>query len=365
MGEGWGEGLDINLKLKYMKTTKKAILTLLLISSTMSFAKAGNESRAGQAGAMELLINPWARSSGWGSANSSAVHGLESVNLNVAGISFTPKTEILFSHTNWLQGSGVDINAFGFSQKLGEANTIALSVTAVSFGEIDITTVESPEGGIGTYSPVLANVAVSYAHMFSNSIYAGVTVRTISESMANLTASGVSFDAGIQYVAGEMEQIKFGISLMNVGPQMSFKGDGLSFKADVLSSGVSLTAQQRSQTYELPSCIKIGGSYDFHISELHRLTVAGTFTSNSFTKDQYHLGLEYGLKEMFMIRAGYVYENGMLDITTRTTVYTGPTAGVSFDVPYNKKTGKFTVDYSYRLSDPFAGTHSIGARINL
>lgn len=348
-----------------MKVIKKAILTLLLISGTMSFVMAGNENRAGQAGAMELLINPWARSSGWGGANSGAVHGLEAANLNVAGIAFVPKTEILFSHTNWLQGSGVDVNAFGFTQKIGESNAIAMSVTAVSFGQIEITTVESPEGGVGTYAPVLANIALSYAHMFSNSIYGGITVRAISESMANLNASGIAFDAGIQYVAGEQDQIKFGISLNNVGPTMSFEGDGLSFKADVLSSGVSLTAEQRSQTFELPSCVRIGGAYDFHLSELHRITLAGTFTSNSFTKDQYQVGLEYGLKELFLIRAGYVYEKGLLDAAIRTTAHTGPTAGISFDVPYNKKSGKFTIDYSFRLSSPYAGTHAFGAKFNL
>ncbi len=347
-----------------MKSVKSGIIFLLLIMS-INVLMAGNENRAGQAGAMELLVNPWARSSGWGGANSGCIRGLEATNSNVAGIAFVPKTEISFAHTNWLQGSGVDVNAFGFVQKLGESNAIAMSVTAMSFGQIEITTVDMPDGGIGTYSPVLANIGISYSHMFSNSIYGGVTVRAISESMANLSAAGVAFDAGIQYVTGEKEQIKFGISLNNVGPTMSFKGDGLSFKADVLSSGVSLTAEQRSQTFELPSCVRIGGSYDFHISELHRLTLAATFTSNSFTKDQYQAGLEYSLKEIFMIRGGYVFEKGMYDITTRTTVYTGPTAGFSFDVPYNKKGGKVTIDYSYRLSDPFAGTHAIGAKINL
>ena len=49
-------------------------------------AKAGNEDRAGSAGATELLINPWARSSGWGSAGVSSVKGLEATFLNVAGL---------------------------------------------------------------------------------------------------------------------------------------------------------------------------------------------------------------------------------------------------------------------------------------
>ena len=63
---------------------------------------AGNEQRAGQAGASELLINPWARSSGWAAANVACVRGLEGMFNNVAGLAFTPKTELIFSRTNWL-----------------------------------------------------------------------------------------------------------------------------------------------------------------------------------------------------------------------------------------------------------------------
>lgn len=92
------------------------LLTILL----PLISNAGNPDRAGQAGASELLINPWARSSGWGGANSGSVHGLEASFLNVAGIAFTKKTEVIFSHTNFLKGSGININAFGISQKLAK-----------------------------------------------------------------------------------------------------------------------------------------------------------------------------------------------------------------------------------------------------
>ena len=42
--------------------------------------------RAGSAGASELLINPFGRSSGWGSANIAGVTGLESQYSNIAGL---------------------------------------------------------------------------------------------------------------------------------------------------------------------------------------------------------------------------------------------------------------------------------------
>ncbi len=54
--------------------------------------QAGNPDRAGSAGAAQLLINPWARSAGWGLANSAALRGVESMFGNVAGLAHNRKT---------------------------------------------------------------------------------------------------------------------------------------------------------------------------------------------------------------------------------------------------------------------------------
>ena len=154
-------------------------------------------------------------------------------------------------------------------------------------------------------------MALSYAKIFSNSIYGGVTVKVISEQISNVSASGFAVDAGIQYVTGEKDNLKFGISLKNVGPRMSFAGDGLSFR-NYLNPDYEMTAEQRSSEFELPALLNIGLSYDI-IVEDHRLTGAGAFTSNSFQKDQYRLGGEYSYKDYLMIRAGYTYEEGITD----------------------------------------------------
>ena len=63
---------------------------------------AGNPDRIGQAGAPELKINRWARSSGWAGANTASVQGLEATSLNVSGLAFTRKTEVMFVNTQWL-----------------------------------------------------------------------------------------------------------------------------------------------------------------------------------------------------------------------------------------------------------------------
>lgn len=353
------------IRLSSLQISSFLISMLLLIPVYCLIA--GNQDRAGQAGASELLINPWARSSGWGGANSATVRGLESIYLNVAGTAFTKKTELIFAHSSWLKGSGVNINNFGFSQKVGATSVLSLSVMSMTFGDIEKTTVDLPEGGSGTFSPNLMNIGIGYAKAFSNSIYGGITFKIISESISDASAQGLAIDAGIQYVTGEQDNIKFGISLKNVGPRIKFKGDGLSFRGIIPSNPSNqYTVEQRSAEYELPSLINIGAAYDFILNKNNRLTAAGNFTSNSFIKDQFILGLEYGFRKVLMIRAGYAYEKGITDIAQRSSALTGPCAGFTIEIPLNKEKGSsFGLDYSYRASNPFMGTHTIGARINL
>lgn len=354
---------------KMQKYFVLALMTGLVLFFATTTSYAGNEDRTGQAGASELLINPWARSSGWGSANSASIRGLESQFLNVAGIAFTTKTEIIFSRTNWLQGSGININAFGFTQKLGEnGGVLGFGIMSMNFGEIDITTVNQPDGGIGTFNPSYMNINISYAKAFSNSIFGGINFKIIDERIPNASASGLAIDAGIQYVTGELENIKFGISMKNVGPTMKFSGDGFSFKGIIPGQDNSFTIEQRSADFELPSLIMIGGAYDFYLAEDHMLTVAGNFISNAFTKDNYILGMEYNWRKILMVRGGYNYEKDILSDydAGRTNAHTGPHAGLTIQAPMNKEKGStFALDYAYRFSNPFSGTHSIGVRINL
>ena len=345
------------------------LISVICLALSINTGIAGNPDRSGQAGASELLINPFARSSGWGGANIGSSRGLESQYLNIAGLAFTKKTEIGLTRTNWLQGSGVFINSFGIAQRISETSVFGIGVMSMSFGDIPITTVEQPDatGEIGRFSPSYMNMSFSYAKAFSNAIYGGINFKIITESIPDAAAQGLAIDAGIQYVTGAQEQIKFGISLKNIGSTMKFSGDGLSFRGFVPGAPDQMTVQQRSEQFELPSLLNIGGSYDFNlVPEVHRLTVAGTFTSNSFTKDQFILGAEYGLKNYLMLRAGYTYENGINKVAERTTALTGPCAGFSIQIPLKKEsTSVFAIDYSYRVSNPFSGSHSIGLRIDL
>jgi hypothetical protein len=348
-----------------------ALFFLGLVILPAERVTAGNKDRSGQAGASELLIDPWARSTGWGSVSTANSYGLEAMYTNIAGTAHTTGTEIIFAYTNWLSGSGVNIMTFGFSQRLGKnKGVLSGSVMSMNFGEIDITTTNAPEGTQGQFKPNYLNINLSYAKAFSNSIYGGLNIKLISESISDASAQGIALDAGIQYITGKKDQIKFGVALKNVGAPMRFNGDGLSFRGIIPGHGNDddlFTVSQRSEKYEMPATLRIGASYDFLIGEMNRITLAANFTSNSFIKDQFTLGLEYALKYYFSIRAGYTYQDGIFQtsIPDRGTVFTGLSAGFSVSVPFNKeKETGIAIDYSYRSTNPYSGTHSIGLKLN-
>ncbi|MEM7163681.1 MAG: PorV/PorQ family protein [Bacteroidota bacterium] len=339
-----------------------SILLFAIAFTLLHDVKAGNEDRIGSAGGTQLLINPWAQSTGLAGSNIATARGIQGYFVNPAGIVFTRKTEVMFTNTNWLSGADVSINAFGLSQKLGESSAIGISVVSIDWGDLMRSTTALPEGDGTTFSPSFSNIGLSFSKEFSNSIYGGVTVKIISEAIADINASGIALDAGINYVSGERDQIKFGISLKNVGPGMTYDGSGLSTSE---LSGGELNLDQRSATFELPSLVNIGVGYDFVLAENHDLTGLLSFTSNSFSRDQYKVGLEYKFKDYFALRGGYSLEPQSESLDINTNALDGPAFGASLGAPIGENGGSLSFDYSYQVTNPFDGVHSIGVRVAL
>ena len=345
-----------------------AVVVILTALSAPS-AQAGNDERRGTAGASELLVNPWTRSTGWGGVNIANVRGLEAMFNNVAGLAFVGNVEVAYANTMLYGGrsgltSGATINTFGIGIRVFDAGVLGAYVMSMGFGDIDVTKYENPEITNGTFSPSYMNINVAYAHSFTRSIHGGAVIKLVTESTDNVSASGFAIDAGIQYVTGEFDQLKFGISLKNWGPSMSYGGTGLSLQM-INTAGNNFTVETRSAEMELPTCLNIGLSYDFLFDKWdQKLTVAGSFTSNAFLRDNFALGLEYSLLKKFQLRAGYIFQPGMFSDSDRATAVNGICAGASVDIPLSKKEGNntgITVNYSYQSATPLKGTHSIGA----
>jgi hypothetical protein len=349
-----------------MNKSLVGLLTASVVLSSSLFA--GNEDRIGSAGASHLLINPWARGSAIGDAGVANMNGIEATFTNVAGLAFTDKTQIKFNYSNWMGNAGISLNSAGFAQRINESSVFSVSVQSLNYGDIPITTVANPEGNIGFFSPRANIFNVAYAKEFSSSISGGINFKVISENISNMKATGVAIDAGIRYVTGEQDHIKFGIALKNVGPVMKYKGDGLAQQVSYVSTGFIGSLENRSATYEMPSLLSIAGSYDFIFNEKSKLNLAVAFTANSFSKDQYRLGLDYGMtseKMAFNLRGGMVYENGAFTSENRSNALIGPTAGFSIDALVGKSKSALGLEYCARFAGVFGIIHTIGATISL
>lgn len=355
---------------------------VMLVLSSLGIVKpafAGNPERQGQAGAAQLTINPFARSSGMGMSNGGSISGVEAMFMNVAGLDrMVSNTELMFNRTEWLMGSGIGINNIAFAQKMGEDNdkgTLGLQVMQFGVDPINITTVENPDGGIGTYRVSMTNIGLSYSKSFSRNISAGITGRMVSEGIPDATASGFTVDAGVQYhtklvPTSKDNDFKFGISVKNIGPDMSFTGDGLSYKAILDNGTFSKTVQVKVDKIKMPAMLNIAASYEFYLDKSksgvsdNKMVLGFAFTNNAYSANQTTLSVEYSYKNMLSLRAGYAYQEGILSEATRTSAFTGPFGGLSYDWQINDK-NVVSLDYSYRATNPFNGSHCFGIRIGL
>ena len=392
------------------KTHKTLLICIMLGFFAISFtAIAGNRDRSGQAGAQHLLVDPWARSSGWNSCGVAETRGVESVFSNIAGVAFTKRTEISFTRTQYFTGSngGININAVGIAQGLSTRNketgrridlgTLAVSVFAMGFGDVGTTTVAQPNGDGSIFSPKLNYIGVHYAKSFNRYIHGGISVKLVNESISALGANGAAIDIGVQYLSGPYENFKIGVALRNFGLPMQYKGDGIAKK--VISSGTNFTAtaQERVANYELPTLLTIGLSYDilFFSNEyqlmskqdrkeegltrtdaIHRITLAGAFIANAYSRDNFALGVEYGFMQFLQIRAGYLIESFAkreidgkeMVFVNHENIYLGPSAGITVGLPLAKK-GKgnqiLQFDYAYRFTNLWKGNHYIGVKLCL
>lgn len=356
-------------KIHSMKSLYKITIAVILITFIIlpyQDLLAGNKDRSGQAGATELLINPWAKTTGWGSAGSATVTGLEAIYGNVGGLALTKGFDVGLSYSKYLSMADIDIYSFGFATQVGESGAMGLSIMNMNFGTIDRTTTALPDEGAGTFKPSMININLAYSRSFSNSIHGGFVLKILSESMSDVSAQGIAIDAGIQYITGTNENIKFGVALKNIGTPMRYSGDGLSVKSFLPGQANAFTTEWRSEKFELPAQLNIGLAYDWLLGEMSSLTLAGTFVSNSFTRDQYVGGLEFNLRDILLIRGGYTYEDKLHDEDQNLTLHKGFSGGFSVQLPLNREEDtKIGIDYSFQATRAFDGIHRLGIRLDL
>ena len=355
------------------RISNKALITALALGISFS-AFAGNKDRVGQSGAPELLMNPWARSTGVFGMNVSYVGGIEAMKCNIAGLAQDSTLEVGLSHGAYLSGAGIDINNLAVGVPIGSVGVLGINIMSIGFGDITATDYYNPEG-YGTFRPQFLNVELGYARQFTTHINGGFSMTYVSEQMNNISALGLSFNGGVQYVTGKRDNFHLGMTLCNLGTNMRFNGPGFAVNTDQQQATPTyvITGRVPSDKFELPTYLGMGMSYDFYLDEhhlkakdsmpMHKLTILGNFTSNSFINDYLGVGAEYSYRNMFQVRAAYRYEKGITDAATSLTMFVGLSAGATVQTQIGANGPHLAIDYSYRPTQrPANGVHMFSLR---
>lgn len=349
-----------------MKKSLRIFTVVLLLPVVISsLVWAGNDSKRGTAGGLEVLLPVGARGQSMGGANLATTTGIEAIHWNPAGVGkMSSSGEAIFSHMNYIADVGVNYGAIAVNSE--GFGAIALSIKSIDFGKIDETTEDFPEGTGATFSPVFSVVGLTYSRMLTDRISVGATVKVISESIVRTSATGFGFDAGVQYsFAGDspLSGIKFAVALKNLGPTMQFEGADLERTVDVPNSAPN--APQRplrfnSQAFELPATLDLGISYDYSLSEANRFSVNTIFQNSNFGSDEFRAGVEYAFSEQIFLRGGYTY------IQSPNTSVTTSIFGLSGGAGLNLDLGGMVVrvDYAYRETEFFTGTNTFAVQLN-
>lgn len=243
-----------------------------------------------------------------GGADVALVSGLEAIYWNPAGVSVGGNdANAMFSYRQYIADMSMSFAAV--SGNFGEFGTIGVSFRDLSIGDINVTTLDAPDGTGEVISPTFFVIGLTYSKMLSDRISIGANVNVISESWTGVSATGLSLDFGVQYRnLFELPGLSVGVTVKNLGTPMEYDGTALWVQGSALQENRDVTFYQiGAQSAELPSEIALGVSYIRNIDEENKLTIAGSFVNNNYTFDNYKAGLEYSYKDIFFVRGGYLF----------------------------------------------------------
>jgi opacity protein-like surface antigen len=330
---------------------KKLILFLLLALVNISLF-AGDTSRKGTSGADQLLIPVGAKSIALGGAFLANVTGLEALYYNPAGLDVIPSSEAMFSHMSYLADMGVSYFAAGTT--LGSLGSVALSLKTLDFGDIPVTTFDSPDGTGATYSPTYITAGLTYSKTITDRISVGVTAKIISETIMNANALGFAMDFGVQYRLNQ--NISLGACVKNIGTNMQYSGTDLQVSTSIPESqpgSPNGTYEAVSESFQIPSYFELSAVYDYPLDEQNDVQIGATFVNNNTFEDQMKFGFEYGFMKNFFVRAGYD-----LQLQDQDESIYGLTLGAGVDYNFSDNI-EIIFDYAYQQVKEFPDPNQV------
>ncbi len=287
------------------------ILSVLIVS--ISLAQIGSSlTKTGTTSAQFLKIGIGARAIGMGGAFGSVADDISSIYWNPAGLSrISGRGEAVFNYVDWLMDIKYSFAAFALN--LGNLGTIGMQISSLTMGDMEVRTVEMPDGTGERFKAGGLMMGISYARQLTDRFSIGFNAKYVREYIWHETAQGFALDFGTLYITPFLNGMRIGASMSNYGTKMQLTGRDLIIIYTVGGgTGNNINAFIQTDKFEMPLIFRVGLSNDFIKTESQRLTTAVDAVHPNDNTEYLNLGLEYSFKEIFFLRGGYksLFEKG-------------------------------------------------------
>ncbi len=278
---------------------------LSLLGLALLAVSASAQTKTGTTVGQFLLIEPSARVAAQGNVGATARTDALSAYYNPGALGFMEGTNAGFSHSTWL--ADIDYNYASVAVKLGAAQTVSLSVTALASGDIAVRTPDQPQGTGERYSVDDIALGIGYGRRFTDRFAGGINVKYVQETIWNSSAQTVALDAGVIY---ELPFRAFlGASISNFGTAMSYDGTDLRIRydrdPDRFGDNDNLPAALETDEFALPVFFRVGMSLPVEVGADSRVTLAADAYQPSDNSPSVSAGGEWTYADLVSARAGY------------------------------------------------------------
>ena len=295
-----------------------------------------------------LKLETGTRAIGMGGAHVAAGDGIYAAPYNPASIGFVKGSDTFFSRSNYL--AGITHNVLGYATQLTESDFVGFHLFYMDSGDMDVTTVENPNGFGETFSVTGLSFRGIYTKILTDRLKIGFSIKYLREQIYTTYMQSFVVDIGSNFDTGIYGMV-LGMSVSNFGPQVEYKGEGLEIVVDPdLDPDEKLS--RITEKFSLPLTFRLGLKNDIigpnsefvNMGDAHKLTIA-LDGINAIDYTVYGtMGLEYTWNNMASIRMG--------------THLGHDTAGLSCG--FGLETNGIILDYAFVNYDVLDVTHQFG-----
>ncbi|MCX6142229.1 MAG: PorV/PorQ family protein [Ignavibacteriales bacterium] len=275
------------------------ILCVLLVAQGVQA-----QSKVGTTAAQFLGISVGAQAAAMGDAFVASKEGVSTIYWNPGAFAASGRSELMFANTNWLVGT--KFRWFGFMLNLDGTNAVGVSLTNLNYGEEDVTTVLAPDGTGERWTAQDIALALSYSRRLTDRFSMGGSIKYVSQTLWNESASTIAFDLGLLFETG-FNDMRLGMSFSNFGGDMTMDGRDLLQRVDIdpanSGSNKTLVGKLKTDAWPIPLFFRVGVAMDVIKSNDVIFTLAADAVRPNDNVEYVNVGGELGWNKL--IRGGY------------------------------------------------------------